>query len=125
MAEEFVMKGSNVILGPGVNVARNEVNGSNAEYMSGESPYLGARLVRPWVKAMQSKHVLAVVKHWAFNQQETHRDNVNAIVSPRTKWEVYYPPFLAAVEAGAASAMCAYNLVNGVHACQSSEIELQ
>mmetsp|Transcript_43714 Transcript_43714/g.109759 ORF Transcript_43714/g.109759 Transcript_43714/m.109759 type:complete len:856 (-) Transcript_43714:14-2581(-) len=117
LGQEFRIKGANGLLGPGVNVARVARCGRNAEYISGEEPYLGARLVVPYVIGVQSQKVLAVVKHYINNNQEDHRDTVDAIVDNRTEWEVYYPPFQAAVSAGVGVVMCSYNLVNGVHAC--------
>ena len=57
---------------------------ANARYISGEDPYLGARLVRPWVKRVQAGGVLAVVKHFVLNNQETNRDTVDARVDNRT-----------------------------------------
>lgn len=44
--------------------------------------------------------VLTVMKHFILNNQETERNMVDSIASNRTLWEVYYPPFQAAVEAG-------------------------
>jgi len=124
MGQEFRSKGANVVLGPGVEVHRVARGGRNAEYLAGESPYLGARLVGPWVRGMQSQKVLAVVKHFVCNNQETNRNHVDSIVDPRTLWEVYYPPFQAAVDAGVAAVMCAYNFVNHVQACNNSQILL-
>jgi len=122
LGEEFLAKGANVILGPGVNVHRVARGGRNGEYVSGESPYFGARMAKPYVEGVQSKGVLAVAKHFALNSQETHRDTVNSMADERTMQEVYYPPFKACVDAGAASFMCSYNLVNGVHACGNSDL---
>jgi len=65
-----------------------------------------------------------VMKHFIANNQETNRNGVNAIVDERTRWQVYYPPFIAAVRAGCLQAMCAYNLVNGVHACSNPDLLL-
>eukprot|EP00429_Kryptoperidinium_foliaceum_P017675 CAMPEP_0176044960 /NCGR_PEP_ID=MMETSP0120_2-20121206/22316_1 /TAXON_ID=160619 /ORGANISM="Kryptoperidinium foliaceum, Strain CCMP 1326" /LENGTH=823 /DNA_ID=CAMNT_0017378365 /DNA_START=84 /DNA_END=2555 /DNA_ORIENTATION=- len=121
LGKEFRAKGANVILGPGVNVHRVARGGRNAEYNSGESPYLGKRLTPPYVQGVQSQSVLAVMKHFIGNNQETNRGSVDAIIDERTLWEVYYPPFKAAVDAGAASAMCSYNKINGKHACGNSE----
>jgi len=121
LGQEFRKKGANVILGPGVNVHRVARGGRNAEYNSGESPYLGARLTPPYVRGVQSQQVLAVMKHFILNSQETNRDTVNSIVDNRTMWEVYYPPFEAAVKAGCGAAMCSYNVVNGVHACGNKQ----
>jgi len=119
LGREFHAKGANVLLGPGLNVHRVARGGRNAEYLSGESPYLGARLAKPYVKGVQSKHVLAVAKHYIGNQQETNRKTVDSIIDLRTLWEVYYQPFIAAVEAGSASIMCSYNYINGASACGS------
>ena len=55
MGEEFRDKGSNVQLGPGLCVARVPRNGRNFEYLSGEDPKLGATLVGPVIKGIQSK----------------------------------------------------------------------
>jgi len=63
--------------------------------------------------------VIANVKHFAFNNQETLRNSINSVVDERTMWEMYYPPFQAAVEAGVGSAMCSYNKVNGDWACEN------
>jgi len=124
LAEEFKVKGANVILGPGVNVHRVARGGRNAEYISGEAPYLGSRLAVPYVQGVQSKGVLAVVKHFVTNDQETNRNGVNSIVDSRSLWEVYYPPFQAAVDAGVAAVMCSYNSVNGRHACGNPDLLL-
>ncbi|CAE7263605.1 cbg-1, partial [Symbiodinium sp. KB8] len=94
------------------------------EYLSGESPYLGARLVKGYIEGVHSQNVLTVMKHFITNNQETNRNTVNSIVDDRTLWEVYYPPFVASVEAGCLQAMCSYNLVNGVHACSNPDILL-
>jgi beta-glucosidase len=53
LGAEFFDKGSNVMLGPGMNVARVPRNGRNFEYMSGEDPSLGAGLVPSVIKASQ------------------------------------------------------------------------
>jgi len=127
MGREFRGKGANVMLGPSVNVHRVASNGRNFEYLSGEDPYLGARLVRPFVRGVQSEGVMACAKHFAFNEQETNRGTdkgpaSSSEVEARTAWEIYYPPFEAAVEAGVGSFMCSYNRVNGTHACENPDI---
>jgi len=121
LADEFKGKGANVVLGPSVNVHRVARNGRNFEYLSGEDPYLGAKLAEPWVEGVQSKGVMAVLKHWIFNEQETRRHQENSEVDEKTSWEVYYPPFEAAVKAGVGAAMCSYNKVNGEQSCHSAE----
>jgi len=122
IAREFRGKGANVILGPSVNVHRVARNGRNFEYLSGEDPYLGSRLTAAYVGAVQSGGVMATVKHFAFNQQETHRMEQDSVVDARTAWELYYPPFEAAVDAGVGAFMCSYNKVNGTYACGNSDL---
>jgi beta-glucosidase len=121
MGKEFKAKGTAIALGPGVNVNRVAVNGRNAEYITGEDTYLGAKFVAEFVKGMQGEGVAAVVKHFVNNEQESARTLVDVIIDERTLWEVYYPPFQAAVDAGVASVMCSYNYVNGEPACENSK----
>lgn len=121
IGKEFRGKGANTILGPGVNVQRVARNGRNFEYLSGEDPYLGAVLATAYVKGVQSQGVLAVVKHWVMNEQETNRQTGSSDVDPKTAWELYYPPFEAAVRAGVGGVMCSYNKVHGIHSCSNKE----
>jgi len=93
--------------------------GRNFETLSGEDPYLGARLAVQWVTGMQSKGVVATLKHFVFNQQETNRNGYDSQVDDKTAWELYYQPFKAAVDAGAGSVMCSYNLEDGKHSCSN------
>ncbi|CAJ1337596.1 unnamed protein product, partial [Effrenium voratum] len=122
IATEFKGKGANVVLGPSINVHRVAAGGRNFEYLSGEDGHLGARLTAAYVKGVQDQGVMAVAKHFAFNEQETKRMLMDAHASERSKWELYYAPFRAAVEAGVGAVMCAYNKVNGTYACHNSEI---
>jgi len=122
IGKEYRGKGSNVILGPAVQVHRVARNGRNFEYMSGEDPYLGAQLSAAYVRGVQGQGVMATLKHYAFNEQETNRNSGNSVVDDRTAWEIYYPPFEAGVHAGAGSIMCSYNRVNGTYACGNEEL---
>ena len=121
MGQEFFDKGANVQLGPGVCVARVPKNGRNFEYLSGEDPFLGYELVQPAIQGIQSKGVIANAKHWVNNNQETDRSGGNEVVDERTRWEIYYPPFLGAIKAEVGSIMCSYNRVNGNYSCGNSE----
>ena len=75
LGAEFFKKGANVMLGPGMNVARVPVNGRNFEYMSGEDPVLGATLVPHVIKSSQEHKILANAKHWINNNQEVRACN--------------------------------------------------
>jgi len=119
MGTEFAGKGANVLLGPGMCVARFPRNGRNFEYASGEDPYLGYIMVQPVFKGIQSMGVMANGKHWVNNNQEINRTSNNAIVDERTRYEIYYPPFEGAIKANIASIMCSYNLINGEWSCEN------
>jgi beta-glucosidase len=88
-------------------------NGRNFEYLSGEDPYLGYKLVQSAVRGIQSQGVIANAKHWVLNNQETNRGAVYDIATERVRFEMYYPPFAGAIKAGVGSIMCSYNKVAG------------
>jgi beta-glucosidase len=89
-------RGVNFLLGPGVNIARSSLGGRNFEYLS-EDPYLNSTLVVPYIEGVQSQGVIATVKHYALNDQEYNRHNVDVEVDERTMREIYLPAFEAAV----------------------------
>jgi beta-glucosidase len=119
LAEEALYRGKNMILGPGVNIYRTPLNGRSFEYM-GEDPFLASRMVVPYIQGMQSKGVSACVKHYALNNDEEYRFNVNVKVSDRALHEIYLPAFKAAVkEGGTWGIMGAYNLYKNQHNCHN------
>ncbi len=118
-------RGVNFLLGPGVNIARTPVSGRNFEYLS-EDPYLNSKLVVPWIEGVQSEGVSATVKHYALNDQEYNRHNVDSETDERTMRELYLPAFEAAVTKGhVGSVMNSYNLINGSHATQNQCLNLK
>ena len=120
IGEEARYRDKNVLLGPGVNIYRTPLNGRNFEYM-GEDPYLTSIMAVPYIKGVQSNGVAACVKHFAVNNQETRRHEVNVQVSDRALHEIYLPAFKAAVmEGGVWSLMGAYNKYNGEHCCHNN-----
>ncbi|MGA9069867.1 MAG: glycoside hydrolase family 3 C-terminal domain-containing protein [Terracidiphilus sp.] len=113
------------LLGPGVNIARSSLGGRNFEYLS-EDPYLNSALVVPYIQGVQSQGVIATVKHYALNDQEYNRHNVDVEVDERTMREIYLPAFEAAVMQGHVDAvMNSYNLINGQHATQNEFLNLK
>ena len=122
LGEEALYRGKNVILGPGVNIYRTPLGGRNFEYM-GEDPLLASRMVVPYVQGLQSKGVAACVKHYAMNNDEEYRHQVNVIISDRALHEIYLPAFLAAVqEGGAWAVMGAYNIYQNQHNCHNDKM---
>ena len=119
LGEEALYRDKDMILGPGVNIYRTPLGGRNFEYM-GEDPWLASRMVVPYIQGLQSKGVAACVKHYALNNDEEYRHQVNVIVSDRALHEIYLPAFKAAVtEAGTWGIMGAYNLYKNQHNCHN------
>ncbi|GGA66888.1 hypothetical protein GCM10011369_05610 [Neiella marina] len=115
-------RGKDIILGPGVNLARLPLYGRNFEYM-GEDPALASILVVPAIKGIQQNDVAATIKHFALNTQELNRTGVNAQPDERTLREVYLPVFEHAVkEADVLAMMGAYNNYYGTNANQSKHL---
>ena len=122
VGEEAWNKGINVMLGPGLNIARTPLNGRNFEYM-GEDPFLAGQTAAAAIRGIQSNPVLAEPKHYAANNQETDRMTIDAVVGERTLREIYLPAFEAAIKDGhAGSVMCSYNQLNGHYACENPEL---
>jgi beta-glucosidase len=114
--------GQNVLEGPDVNIARVPVSGRTFEGY-GEDPYLAGQLSVSNIQGIQSQGIVAEVKHYAANNQETNRGTINEIIDDRTMHEIYLPQFEASVEQGhVGSVMCAYNRVNGPYNCEQDQL---
>ena len=89
---------------------------------SGEDPYLGSRIAEAMVKGYQgdltrNDEILACVKHFAlYGAPEAGRDYNSVDMSHWRMFNEYFPPYKAAVEAGAGSVMASFNIVDGVPA---------
>ncbi len=112
---EAAAAGINWTYAPMVDIARDPRWGRIAEG-SGEDPYLGSVLAAARVRGFQES-ILATAKHFAaYGAAQAGRDYNTVDVSERTLREVYLPPFKAAVDAGAATLMSAFNDIGGVPA---------
>jgi len=113
LGNEAKERGKNVLLGPGINIIRSPLNGRNFEYLS-EDPYLTGTMAVGYVRGLQDQGVAACPKHYAANNQETDRHNIDVIISKRALHEIYFPGFRDVVKDGGAwSVMGAYNKING------------
>lgn len=122
MGKDARARGVNFLLAPGVNIYRSPLNGRNFEYF-GEDPFLSARIAVGFIEGVQSQGVVATVKHFAANNSEFDRHNLNSIVDERTLREIYLPAFEASVrEAQVGAVMDSYNLLNGQHLTQNSRM---
>lgn len=101
------------LLGPGINIHRNPLNGRNFEYFS-EDPYLTGAMAAAVTLGLRRGGSIGTVKHFAGNNQETARNHVDSVVSERALREIYLKGFEFAVKSGRASSlMTTYNPING------------
>lgn len=102
-----------ILLAPGVNIHRSLLNGRNFEYFS-EDPYLAGVMATFTSKGLRNCGVTSTVKHFALNNQETERRNVNSVCSERAIREIYIKAFEMSVKSGyVLSIMTSYNPING------------
>lgn len=110
------------LLGPGMNIHRNPLNGRNFEYIS-EDPILTGRICAAQVKAMGKWGIGSTVKHFCANNQEVGRSTSDSVISERCLREIYLKGFEIAVrEGGARSVMTTYGSVNGLWTAGSYDL---
>lgn len=114
--------GSKLLEAPDINIARVPQGGRVFESY-GEDPFLAGRLAVANIEGIQATGVIANVKHYVANNQETDRGTINEIIAERPLHEIYMPAFEAAVkEAHVASVMCAYPRINGTYNCENKPL---
>ncbi len=124
LATDFKAHNTDVILGPGVNIYRATLCGRNFEYF-GEDPYLASETAKQYIIGVQSKGVIATIKHFAANNMEWGRNYVNSNVDLRTLNEIYLATFRKAVkEAKVGAVMDSYNLLYGIHTTESRYLNI-
>ena len=119
IGRELRAQGYNMTLGGGANITREPRNGRTFEYL-GEDPILAGTLVGNRIKCEQAQHVIGDIKHYAVNDQESGRNEVNAIIGKRALHETDLLAFQIGIGIGNPGAvMCSYNAVNGDFACEN------
>ncbi len=122
-ARESAAVGLKQTYAPMVDVSHEPRWGRIAE-AAGEDPYLNSVLAAARVKAIQGADysardkLVASPKHFAaYGQPESGRDYNTTDMSEQRLRNLYLPPFKAAIDAGADTAMCSFNAINGVPGC--------
>ncbi|WP_111307908.1 glycoside hydrolase family 3 C-terminal domain-containing protein [Confluentibacter sediminis] len=119
VGQEARARDKDMILSPAINIIRTPLGGRTYEYFT-EDPFLNKKLSVPFIVGIQDNDVMACVKHFAVNNQETNRGTVDVLVDERTLRELYLPAYKAAVtEAHAYSLMGAYNKFRGDYLCEN------
>ena len=119
IGNEAFLSGFNVQLAGGMDLLREPRNGRNFEY-GGEDPLLAGIITGHEIKGIQSQHVISTLKHFAFNDQETNRNQMDHQIEDKAGRESDLLGFQIAYETGnPGSVMCSYNRVNGFYACES------
>ena len=119
IGRELRAQGYNHSIGGGVNLARDPRNGRLFEY-AGEDPVLAGYMVGNIVSGIQHNQVMADMKHYALNDQETGRTLIDVQLDHKAARESDLLAFELANEIGQpASVMCSYNLYEGDWACEN------
>ena len=120
--QELYRNQVDTLLGPGVNIRRNPLNGRNFEYYS-EDPFLSGKMSVASTGGIKDGGAWGTIKHFALNGQESHRFKIDAVCSERAIREIYLKSFEMAVkEKTVMSIMTSYNPINGHWAASNYDL---
>lgn len=120
IGSELSAYGINVNLGGNVNNTGREPRDGRTFETKGEDPILAGRINAAHLKAIQAQNVMAGMKHFALNDQESGRTTANVLIDDRSARESDLLAFeISMKDSGVQSVMCSYNLVNSTWACEN------
>lgn len=120
IGSELSAYGINVNLGGNVNNTGREPRDGRTFETKGEDPILAGRINAAHLKAIQAQNVMAGMKHFALNDQESGRTTANVLIDDRSARESDLLAFeISMKDSGVQSLMCSYNLVNSTWACEN------
>ena len=108
--------GIDVVLQPFINIDR-DITFSRSYNTLGEDPFLNGAMGAAEIRGEQAQGVMSQAKHYVAYDSGSY----NVFVDQQALHEVYVAPFVAAIDAGAASIMCSYNKINSAFACGNSD----
>ncbi|ABM48141.1 beta-glucosidase [Burkholderia mallei SAVP1] len=122
IADQLRTQGFAMSLGGGTNLTREPRGGRLFEYL-GEDPVLAGEMLAARTRGTQDRKVIATIKHYVGNEQETNRMGGDDQIDERTLRELYLLPFEIAMKAARpGNVMCSYNRLNGDYACENAHV---
>jgi beta-glucosidase len=121
IGKEMRAHGANVNLGGNTNLIGREPRDGRTFETKGEDPLLAGSIAAAHTRGIQDQHIIAGMKHYALNDQETSRTTANVLIDERSARESDLLAFeVGLAQSNAQSVMCSYNLINGTYACENS-----
>jgi len=123
IGEELADYGINVNLGGNINLIGREPRDGRTFETKGEDPILAGKITAAHINAIQARHIIGDIKHYAFNDQESGRGTANAVIDERAGRETDLLAFEIGVkDSNVQSVMCSYNQTNGQYDCENSHL---
>ncbi len=118
LAKECQEMGVGILLGPGINIRRTPLAGRGYEYYS-EDPVVSGDVAAALINGLQDGGVGASLKHFAANNSEYRRTEMDSVVEERALREIYLSGFKRAIDKSTPwTVMSSYNRLNGVQTSQ-------
>ncbi|NDJ59115.1 glycosyl hydrolase [Enterobacteriaceae bacterium 4M9] len=120
LGRECQHMGVGILLGPGINIRRTPLAGRGYEYYA-EDPVVSGDIAAALINGLQDEGVGASLKHFAANNSEYRRTEMDSIIEERALREIYLSGFQRAIEkSNPWTVMSSYNRLNGVQTSQNA-----